>query len=81
MVVDVLELSAGRYLVRLASGETAWIAAGLVTLALLAADEEQSCRNDSSAGVIVRTSGEVVPFDRCEAGSDIIIVWKGEDAA
>lgn len=75
ITVDILETQNGRYLVQLASGETAWIAAGLLALALIEPEEESYCRTGGGAGVLVRTSGEAIAFENCESGSDVSLVW------
>lgn len=80
MMVDILELSDGMYLVRLASGETAWIPVGFVTLALMGLSDQATCRTGEDRGVLVRTSGESVIFDRCEVGPEVTVLWDRDDA-
>ncbi|HEX8226010.1 MAG TPA: hypothetical protein VF605_19560 [Allosphingosinicella sp.] len=75
IMVDILEMRDGRYLVQLASGETAWIAAGLLALTLIEPGEETYCRDGGGAGVLVRTSGEAIAFESCESGSEVSLVW------
>lgn len=81
IMVDILEMRNGRYLVQLASGETAWVAAGLLALTLIAPDEDAYCRS-GGPGVLVRTSGEAVAFENCESGSEVSLLWvNGEPMA
>lgn len=75
IMVDILEMRDGRYLVQLASGETAWIEAGLLALTLIEADEDAYCRHGGGAGVLVRTSGEAIAFESCDSGSEVSLVW------
>lgn len=79
MLVDVLELTQGRYLVRLASGETAWVTTGIAALGLTAAMESAECEPNSGAGLFVRTSGEAIEFDSCEALDGAYLLRSGDE--
>ena len=70
--VDVLQIENGRYLVRLASGETEWIDPGFVVLLLASANQANQC--PAGSGVLVTTSGRPTVFDDCTERSDVFVL-------
>lgn len=77
ILVDVLELRGGRYLVKLASGQEAWVPVGALALGVMALDDEGSCATDSGAGLLIRTSGEPFQFDRCDERDGVVVLETG----
>lgn len=66
ILVDVIRIHEGRYLIRLANGSSEWVGPELVALTLVAAAGERRDCPQESRGILVRRSGETIPFDRCE---------------
>jgi hypothetical protein len=66
VMVRVLEIENGRYLIQLPNGTTGWIGAGTLSLMILALDQQQQDCPDNAPGALLRTSGEEIPFARCQ---------------
>jgi len=75
MLVDVMELSNGRYQVMMASGETAFVDTPLAALAVMsAAAVSDVCGDETGGGLLLRTSGEPVAFTDCADDSRVIVL-------
>lgn len=70
VLVDVLEMQGGRYLVRTPAGQTGWVEAGALGLVVLSPEDERRCAGQD--GILVRRSGEPIPFDACEVFGDAL---------
>lgn len=66
ILVDVIRIHEGRYLIRLANGSSEWVGPEVVALTLVAAAGDRTQCPPEGHGVLVRSSGETIPFDSCQ---------------
>jgi hypothetical protein len=74
MFVDVLKFEDGRYLVKLATGEEAWVVPTGLSLAILSMAKSEQCDSGQGPGILVRKSGEPISFERCDPQDSILLL-------
>lgn len=78
LLVDVIEMQGGRYLIRTPAGQETWVPAGLLGLGVLSLGDEGDCIPGYGGGVLIRHSGEPLPFYSCETFGDAIALSTDE---